>query len=575
METQKLDAVSSRRNLCLLCGVIFYLIGCQFPNPRDASKFQKVDNFTLLDAQGNSHEFYRLKDKQFIVLAAHASNCPLQNETLQKMTTLQERWAKQNVEFLFINTESTLEHDKWLSTKIPILKDEAQIIIPGLGFKRAGDIVVVQPGEWKVAYTGTIDSLELALRGLTENSPLPTSTERPSECSIKTNTVESSFKQIAPLIEQKCLICHHPGGAKPENMTTALDLRGWAPMIREVLRKNLMPPWPLDTKIGHFMQDSSLTPDEKRQIVAWVESGAPIRKGSDPEKLNVPNRSKFQPSRLPDELFGAREVFSINASSPPQYKTYFLGKVDKLTLVLHLSANDGFNRSLAHHYALMITDKPLGEKELAGMNVPDGAEQIFLLPNRFTTAPEGTYFRLPAKSYLYLRAHYEGTGKTEAVQPELKIWHHLIAEQHKSEMKPVKIQHIYRNDLFIPARSIAKVLNAYRCTEDISLFAIAVHMHNRGSAIRITAHLPDGQIRPIISIPAFSLDRQNYFTLTNAIDFPAKTEFRVEGKFDNTNTNPINPNPNVDVRFGPSLSDEMFAATLFYTSSNLATVRRK
>ena len=59
---------------------------------------------------------------------------------------------------------------------------------------------------------------------------------------------------IAPMIEQKCATCHEPGGIGPMPLTNYEQIKGFAPMIREVIRTKRMPPYMADETVGHCLR---------------------------------------------------------------------------------------------------------------------------------------------------------------------------------------------------------------------------------------------------------------------------------------------------------------------------------
>ena len=59
-------------------------------------------------------------------------------------------------------------------------------------------------------------------------------------------------------------------------------IKGFAPMIREVVRTERMPPWHADPHYSVFSNDRSLTKDEVKTLVHWIEAGAPRGTGGDP-----------------------------------------------------------------------------------------------------------------------------------------------------------------------------------------------------------------------------------------------------------------------------------------------------
>ena len=59
-------------------------------------------------------------------------------------------------------------------------------------------------------------------------------------------------------------------------------IKGFAPMIREVIRTERMPPWHADPHYGAFKNDRALSSDNIKALVHWIEAGAPRGAGSDP-----------------------------------------------------------------------------------------------------------------------------------------------------------------------------------------------------------------------------------------------------------------------------------------------------
>ena len=83
-------------------------------------------------------------------------------------------------------------------------------------------------------------------------------------------------KDVAPIIQENCQVCHRTGSVAPMSLLTYEDAKSWAPMIKDQVSKRIMPPWPLDTEVGiqSFKNDRSLSKEEIETIVRWVDSGA-------------------------------------------------------------------------------------------------------------------------------------------------------------------------------------------------------------------------------------------------------------------------------------------------------------
>jgi len=84
-------------------------------------------------------------------------------------------------------------------------------------------------------------------------------------------------RDIAPILQTKCQECHRPGTVAPMSLLTYEQTRPWARAIKARVLSRQMPPWHLDKTVGiqHFQNDRSLTDDQIKVIVRWVDSGAP------------------------------------------------------------------------------------------------------------------------------------------------------------------------------------------------------------------------------------------------------------------------------------------------------------
>jgi hypothetical protein len=83
-------------------------------------------------------------------------------------------------------------------------------------------------------------------------------------------------REIAPIIEARCVGCHRsdgPPGSIP--LSTYKEARPWAAAIKEEVLTRRMPKWAAARGYGDFANDPSLSPFEVALIAAWVDGGAP------------------------------------------------------------------------------------------------------------------------------------------------------------------------------------------------------------------------------------------------------------------------------------------------------------
>ena len=89
-------------------------------------------------------------------------------------------------------------------------------------------------------------------------------------------TVPTFTKDVAPILFNKCVICHRPGEIAPMSLMTYENARPWAKAIKEKVVSREMPPWFADPADSvKFRNDRGLTQAQIDTIVAWVDGGAP------------------------------------------------------------------------------------------------------------------------------------------------------------------------------------------------------------------------------------------------------------------------------------------------------------
>src|SRR5258707_11962940 len=88
-------------------------------------------------------------------------------------------------------------------------------------------------------------------------------------------------RDILPIFQKNCQICHRPGEIGPMPLLTYEGTRPWAKSIKAAVVSQKMPPWFADPQFGHFMDDRRLGAPDIDKIVAWVDAGAPAGDAKD------------------------------------------------------------------------------------------------------------------------------------------------------------------------------------------------------------------------------------------------------------------------------------------------------
>jgi len=104
-----------------------------------------------------------------------------------------------------------------------------------------------------------------------------------------------------------------------------------------------------------------------------------------------------------------------------------------------------------------------------------------------------------------------------------------------------------------------------RVPYDISLMSVYPHAHLLGKSWKTYAVTPRNDTLPLIKIDDWDFNWQGSYTFPKFVKIPALSNIIVEGTYDNTTNNPLNPsNPPRLVTWGESTTDEMFLNYITY-----------
>jgi Copper type II ascorbate-dependent monooxygenase, C-terminal domain len=122
-------------------------------------------------------------------------------------------------------------------------------------------------------------------------------------------------------------------------------------------------------------------------------------------------------------------------------------------------------------------------------------------------------------------------------------------------------------DWIIPADTVMQFHINVKIHNDLSLISINPHMHRIGSYIKVYAILPDKDTLPLVEVPKWDFEWQEFYRFKTLVKIPAGSVIRAEARYDNTANNYDNPfSPPRDVFFeqGMNDKDEMMRLVIQY-----------
>jgi mono/diheme cytochrome c family protein len=534
----------------------------------------RVDNFQLLDHNGVAHELY-YRDAKVVVLMSHGNGCIFVRDAVATATALEQEFADRGVDFLLVNPNP---HDDRQSiaaeaaahrVTLPILVDEAQLIGEALGFRHTSEVLVIDTAEWRIRYRGPVDDrfagdwspdkqptehfLRDALLAVLDGKPVPVAERKGLGCVIPYDTADTAAisysETVAPILIDNCVGCHSPGGIGPFAMTGYDIVHGFAPMIREAVRTQRMPPWHADPHVGSWQNARGLSLDDKRALVHWIEAGAPRGNGPDP-LATVDHSVPEWPLGEPDIVVTV-PAFDVPATGIIDYQfPYVKNPLDRDVWVRAATVAPG-DRTVVHHALVGAVEK------LERASSPDavfdnyiigyvpGAESIVM--------PEGTGVFVPKGGAFAFQMHYTASGRATTDETRMALYFYDEPPEH------IVRHHVILNPFIrIPPNAARHPEHAYLLFhKDAVLHSLFPHAHFRGYSSSFVLRHPDGKEQLLLSVPRYDFNWQREYVFSEPLNVPAGSKLIHRTKYDNTALNRANPDPSRVVPWGLQSYDEM------------------
>lgn len=412
-----------------------------------------------------------------------------------------------------------------------------------------------------------------AVLGASGDGPAPS---RPEPSPVPTFT-----RDVAPILYENCVACHRAGEIAPMSLVTYQEVRPWARGIRQAVAQGVMPPWHADAPAGTFENERRLTDEEKDIIARWAGGGAP--EGHPKDLPPLPKFPEGWRIGTPDVVLEMSEDFAVPASGTIEYQYFQIPtNFTETKWVQAIEVRPG-NRELVHHVLAfheappdgprmapvleVIPEhvklpprrterrKPMGQNRLIASHAPGTDPQVFR---------PGTALRLPAGGILELQMHYTANGTAGTDRTKVGIIFAKGPPQHE-----IRAGQFLNATLSIPAGAPNhQVDTELGFLQDVTLWGIFPHTHVRGKRWEYKAAMPDGTVKPLLSVPNYDFNWQTYYMFKEPITLPKGARILASAWYDNSEKNPSNPDPKAEVKWGDQTWEEMQYTGILYTVIN-------
>ncbi len=405
-------------------------------------------------------------------------------------------------------------------------------------------------------------------------------------------------KDVAPILQEKCEVCHRAEGTAPMSLATFEEVRPWAKAIRAKVSERQMPPWYVDKTVGiqKFADDRSLNDSQIETIVKWIDAGAPLGNPKDlPPKKQWPGADIWQLStyfKRPPDLIVASPDYTMPAVSQDRWwepigdpavpeDSWVAGTETRPTLA---------SRKVVHHATTMLFQKESKTFTAIRNSTRTGAfDPAALYPsskpedpstledpgpggmvfNEWAVGKNGElYVEHDAGQFLRKGArigwdiHMSQSGRATPVKIETAFWFYPKGQLPKYRAMMFGFGNAAANKLEIPPGQITRHEGYTALPAPAIIMNFQPHMHFRGKAFSMEAIYPDGRTEMLnhVSRYAFNWHINYVYAKDSAPVVPKGTIIKITGWHDNTAANRNNPDPSQFVTYGQRSVEEMMHA---------------
>jgi hypothetical protein len=379
-------------------------------------------------------------------------------------------------------------------------------------------------------------------------------------------------EHIAPIIYANCTPCHRPNQIGHFDLITYDDVQSKATSIAYTVTNRLMPPWPADAHYTRFANEMILSDVDIKMIETWVKNKCPLGDSNAiPALPNYANRSfigkpdltiAVAPNSIKGDFTDQFLLMKVPFELPAETYAHTIEFVPGNTKVVH-HVNADIVRFDETKKANVFDGKWV-HNSITDSTIKIAYQKMGLLHD------DGSYPTLHRNAVNYLpgviaQQYPDGIGDVKLGKKNAfllsdihygPIWENTIDSSYIniffSKTPPKRMVKEFQlgtlgvspvlPNLIIPANQKMKVHSQYTLPESISIITLNPHMHLLGTRFWAFAVAQNGDTIPLIKIPHWDFNWQNYYKPKTAIVIPAGATIYAYGDYDNTSDNPFNPN---------------------------------
>ena len=415
-------------------------------------------------------------------------------------------------------------------------------------------------GSTTPAESAATDSTSTSTAPVTTTEPVATTEPTTTEPGTTTGAEPVTYHQhVRPILEARCVGCHHSEGVGPFSLTSYTDASTWAQVSVDAVDGRRMPPFmPDDSDCWPIADIRKMDAWERDLLGEWLAAGTPEGDPDAPPEVQIspPEGSLGPPMRsFPDHI-----IHTPDTADSDEYRCF---RVDPTltaawTFFQALSI-DIDNRARVHHAVIHAVPPELVAATLkVDADTPEPGWSCYFGPGVVGAFPVGSYS--PGS---FVRPYADGTSVPLAAGTQFIVELHFHATFNKDPVDvavtswefaaPVlRFPHglsMFNSNFFIPAGapSVTAPLAGRIIAADQEpavqearagkIWGVDFHMHMRGKTARIDLVRKDGTRQCLLQVPEWHDEWQGPYVFDMPLVAGAGDTIEATCEWDNTAEN--------------------------------------
>lgn len=369
------------------------------------------------------------------------------------------------------------------------------------------------------------------------------------------------------IIVNKCGACHKSEGDAPFSLLTYPDVKKRIKTIKKAVEANYMPPWRADNSYCSYSNDKSLSAQDKNIILSWIEGGAKAVQPSVAKNSGkaVPAKSAMANNAPDSVIIKTNYQYTVKGDNKERFVLFKVPFENAREFNISSIAFISENKRVVHHvnYGVFAVENPAvdianGSKFIDTDNPSSNqAEYDHLTGNPvYYTGwipgssgedyPKKFGWVLPKRGVIIFTVHFSALPTNESFDLGIRLATQAEPIERKIKIVSFGSGGIGEKDItpnfILPPDKISRFELKMYTRQSQSVMYVWPHMHFLGKSFKSFAITPTKDTIPLVSIPDWDFKWQELYRMKQLTHIPAGSTLVMEGTYDNTANNPLNPN---------------------------------